>query len=96
MNQNSVPSMGVPQEKVLQDLTVQINKHLGVISDAESRLWQVTHRLLNPRPAQVPPATPEKTLNPQTLEGQLKEIVFSLERKGTNLHEIATELERGI
>ena len=96
MYQNDAKNIGVPQEKVFQDLTTQISKHLAVIGEAESRLWNSTQRLLNPRPQSVPPQPAAEQAKPQTLEAQLKEIAYTLERKGANLHEIATELERGV
>ena len=86
-----------PQEKVFQDLLTQASKHLAAISDAESRLWNITHRLLNPRPQPVPgqPSVGAQD-KPSTVEGQLRSIISALEGKGINLHEIASELERGI
>ena len=88
--------VAAPQEKVLQELLNQIGKSLSVISEAEQRLWNATHRIVNPRPSPVPPQPSKDSAMPQSVESHLRMISDALVSKGQNLHEVASELERAI
>ena len=89
--------VAIPQEKVLQELLTQIGKSLSVISEAEQRLWQATHRIVNPRPTPVGASNVGKdSAMPQSVESHLRMISDALVSKGQNLHEVASELKRAI
>lgn len=96
MNVACSPLNPVAQEKVLQSILNDIAKTISVIGEAETRLWQATHRIVNPRPAPVGAQSKDTAPVSQTVESQLRMIVEALSMKGQNLHEIASELERAI
>ena len=95
--QSAANTPAVAQEKVLQELMNQIGKSLSIISEAEQRLWQATHRIVNPRPSPVGTKPSGDIAGGQpSVETQLRAISDALVSKGQNLHEVASELERAI